>query len=199
MTLRCWSVAIALLVCATSAPYAQVPSIPEGPDRADFQVQVWGDVATDFRARLGSYVELRSRLESGLPVLTGADDPAVIRRVERVLARRIRVARRHAQRGDIFTPNIRSAFMGALLLEVDPESWASLMDDNPGDFSVRINGTYPEGKPLSTVPANILAALPQLPDAVQYRFVGRRLVLFDTKARVILDEIPYAIRPPRKR
>lgn len=34
----------------------------------------------------------------------------------------------------------------------------------------------------------------QLPRDLQYRFLGRHLVLLDTRARVILDRIPYAIR-----
>ena len=69
------------------------------------------------------------------------------------------------------------------------------MDDNPaGEFSHKINGIYPDGKPYSTVlPGTILAALPRLPDAVEYRFLGRHLILLDTRANVILDRIPCAI------
>ena len=62
---------------------------------------------------------------------------------------------------------------------------------NQGDPN-GINGTYPGKRPLSTVPANILARLPRLPDDVQYRFLGRHLILHDTRANLILD--PYAIR-----
>jgi hypothetical protein len=45
-----------------------------------------------------------------------------------------------------------------------------------------------------TVPPNILARLPILPDDLQYRFVGPHLILHDTRANLILDRIPYAIR-----
>jgi hypothetical protein len=61
----------------------------------------------------------------------------------------------------------------ALLLEVNENTWAAIMDDNPGEFSHQINGGYSKRKPLSTVPPNILAVLPTLPDDIQYRFVGR--------------------------
>jgi hypothetical protein len=44
------------------------------------------------------------------------------------------------------------------------------------------------------VPGTILAALPALPDDVEYRFLGRHLILLDVRAGVILDRIPYAIR-----
>ena len=77
---------------------------------------------------------------------------------------------------------------------MNAETWAAIMDDNPGALSTRINGTYPEKKPLSTVPPNILAVLPKLPDDVEYRFLGRHLILLDTRARVLLDGIPNAIQ-----
>jgi hypothetical protein len=51
-----------------------------------------------------------------------------------------------------------------------------------------------DGTPFSTVPGTILAALPTLPDGVEYRFLGRHLILFDVRAGVILDRIPYAIQ-----
>ncbi len=69
----------------------------------------------------------------------------------------------------------------------------TVRDDNPGAFSHSINGTYPKTKPFSTVPINILAALPRLPDDIEYRFVGRHLVLHDTRANLILDRIPCAL------
>ena len=192
--------AIVLMMCASFAGYAQVPDAQSDSQRADFNVQVWGDIAADFSTRIASYVELRTQLEQGLPPLQVTDDAGEITRAERALARRIRAARAKAKRGDIFTPAVTGAFRKALLVEMDAESWAFIMDDNPGAFSVRINGTYPVHKPLSGVPPRILAALPELPDTIQYRFLGCHLVLFDAKARVILDRLPYAIRfPPHQR
>ena len=103
-------------------------------------------------------------------------------------------ARMGATEGDLFTPSISLEFRRVLLIQMDVDTWDSLMDDNPGDFHLAINGTYPKKKPLSTVPPNILAALPSLPDGIQYRFLGRHLVLHDTRANVILDRIPYAVQ-----
>jgi hypothetical protein len=159
-------------------------------------VQVRGDIATDFSARVRAYFELRSALETGLPALTVTDDPSAIRRAERALAKRIRVARAEAKQGDLFTPSISVEFRKALLLEMDANTWAAIMDDNPGEFPAQINGTYPKGKPLSTMPPNILAVLPRLPGDIEYRFVGRHLILLDTRAKVILDRIPFAIPCP---
>jgi hypothetical protein len=104
------------------------------------------------------------------------------------------VARAEAKEGDIFTPPISVEFRKALRLEMNAATWAALRDDNPGEFSPQINGSYPERKPLSTVPPSILAVLPRLPDDIEYRFLGRHLILLDTRASVILDRIPYAIQ-----
>ncbi len=194
MRLKDVSLALALIVLVASVAYPQAPKTDRDRDTPDFRMQVWGDIAIDFTALVWSYLELRSELEKGLPTLTVTDDPAETRRVERALAQRIRLARAEAKQGDLFTPTISIAFRKALLLEMDASTWAAIMDDNPGEFPAQINGTYREGKPFSTVPPNILAALPRLPDDIEYRFLGRHLILLDTKASVILDRIPYAIQ-----
>src|SRR6185436_19285552 len=187
-------VAIALMVLVASVGYPQALSTHQDRDTPVFRVEVWGHILTDFNTRVSSYFELRSELEKGLPARRVTNDTAEIRRATRALAKRIRVARAEAKQGDFFTPAIRAEFRKALLLEMNANTWAAIMDDNPGKFSVKINGSYPGGKPLSTVPPNILAVLPTLPDDIQYRFLGRHLVLFDARASVILDRIPYAIR-----
>jgi hypothetical protein len=129
-----------------------------------------------------------------LPALTVTGAPAEIRSAQRALARRIRVARAEAKEGTIFTPAISAEFRKVLLLEMTADILEAIMDDNPGEFSHQINATYPEGQPFSTVPSNILSALPRLPDDVQYRFLGRHLILLDIRANVILDRIPCAIQ-----
>jgi hypothetical protein len=43
------------------------------------------------------------------------------------------------------------------------------------------------------MPPNILLRLPELPKDMEYRFVGRHLILRDVRANMIIDEIPYAI------
>jgi hypothetical protein len=181
-------------VLLASTCIAQNLPTPPADHQPTFRVQVWGYIVADFSQRVQSYVDLRSKLEEGLPPLKVTDDPSEIRRAQRDLAREIRVARHGAQQGDIFSPAISVEFKEALVLEMSAETWDVIMDDNPGEFSNEINGTYPDGKPFSTVPATILAVLPALPDDIQYRFQGRHLILLDIRANVILDRIPYAIR-----
>lgn len=183
------------MVLLASVGYAQPGATIQNPPTPDSGLE-WDSVVAQFSARVWDYFELRSELEKGLPALIVTDDPAQIRRAVSVRAERIRLARTEAKQGDIFTPAVSAEFRKALAVEMNVDTWAAIMDDNPGDFSIRIDRTYPEGTPLSTVPPNILAALPRLPDDIQYRFVGRHLILLDMRAYVILDWIPFAIESP---
>jgi hypothetical protein len=202
MRLKHTSLAVALTVLFASVGYSrdlrmdqsQDPKTDQDRDTPRFRVQVYGDILADFTTRVSAYADLRSELEKGLPALTVTDDPAEMRRAVRGLAARIRVARAGAKRGDIFTRTISREFKKALLLAIDDSTWADIVDDNPGEFSKRINSSYPEKKPFSTVPPNVLAVLPRLPDDIEYRFLGRHLILLDTRASVIVDWIPYAIQ-----
>lgn len=193
MRVKLTSLAAALVILIASVGYAQTSTTKQDRDPPDFRVQVWGYIIADFSARVWDYFELRNELARGLPTLTVTDDPAEIRRAIHELANKIRVARAEATQGDIFTPAISVEFRKVLSVETNADTWAAIMDDNPGEFSNQINGTYPEDKPLSTVPPNILAVLPRLPDDIQYRFLGRHLILLDTRANVILDRIPCAL------
>lgn len=157
------------------------------------------DILTHFNTQVRAYVDLRSELEKGLPALTVTANTAETTTVQRALATKIRAARAKARQGDMFTPAVAVEFRKALLREMTDHIWKVIMDDNPGDFEAQINGAYPQGKPLSTMPPNILAVLPTLPDGLEYRFVGRHLILLDTNARLILDRIPYAIQSPAAR
>ena len=53
-----------------------------------------------------------------------------------------------------------------------------------------MNADYPETAALATVPPLILARLPRLPDGLEYRFMGRDLILRDTNANLIVDLDP---------
>ena len=188
------SIATVLMVLFASVCYPQTPTTTRDREAPDFTVEVWGYIVADFSARVWTYFELRSTLEKGLPALTVTDDPAEIRSAELALAQKIRVARAGAKQGEIFTPAISVEFRKVLLLEMNANIWTTIMDENPGDFSHDINDTYPKRKPLSTMPFDILVRLPRLPEDIEYRFVGRHLILHDTRANVILDRIPCAIQ-----
>jgi hypothetical protein len=182
--------AIALTLAST---LAQAQSTPPAPAPADG--------IGEFTTRATKYATLRGDLERGLPVLTGTEEPAHVRTVEVALAQRLRDARPNARQGDLFTPQATAAFR-TILRQMDGSTWKMIMDANPGPFVNRVNDAYPKSKPLSTMPPDLLARLPRLPEGLQYRFVGADLILHDTRSNLIVDRIPEAIPmsgPPRRR
>jgi hypothetical protein len=73
----------------------------------------------------------------------------------------------------------------------------AIKDDapEPKDVLVHVNAEYPRDESLSTVPPDVLRALPQLPPDIQYRFVGQHLILYDAKANIIIDYMLNALPP----
>jgi hypothetical protein len=176
--------AVILSLSFAAAAASQTTPASPGPD---FKVQIWGETVADFNARVQRYYAVRRALEVGLPPLVLTDDPDHILTAEVTLARAIRRARTTAREGDIFTPEISAAFRNVLLPVMTGQTLAVIMDENPGRFSHRIDGTYPKEKPRATIPWTVLSVLPPLPDDMQYGFVGRYLILHDIRANVIVD------------
>jgi hypothetical protein len=153
-------------------------------------------VVGDFKERVDKYAELRKKADDSAPPLKKTEDPAKIRAAQQALVERIGAARAGTKRGDIFTPEITAYFRRLLRPEVkEAGTKAALKDDDPapGTVPFKINGPYPDKQPLATVPPNILATLPQLPKDIDYRFVGKYLILRDVRANMIIDYIPNAL------
>lgn len=115
-----------------------------------------------------------------------------------MLARYIAQERRRAQRGDLFTsefrPYVRQQIARALAGPDGRRIRASIMDENPGLLAVRINGRYPDSAPLASMPPQILEQLPTLPTGLEYRFLGRRLLLLDADAHLVVDFMENALQ-----
>jgi hypothetical protein len=108
----------------------------------------------------------------------------------------IQSARAGARQGDIFTPEM-TAFVKRLLNRVfgGPKGWqlrSSIMDENVKFLPVKVNQRYPDTIPLTSMPPEVLKALPELPEEMEYRFVGDQLILLDPHAHLIPDFIPNA-------
>ena len=153
-------------------------------------------VLADFKARVDKYVELRKKADDSAPPLKKTEDPAKIREAQQALVERIGAARAGTKQGDIFTPEITAQFKRLLHPEMKEAGTKAAMKDDqpaPGAVTFKINGPYPDKEPLGTVPPNVLASLPPLPKDIDYRFVGKHLILRDVRANLIIDYIPNAI------
>jgi hypothetical protein len=147
--------------------------------------------AAAFEARMKEYLALHRRLESTLPRFPRRGTPEQVDKNQRALGDLIKSARRDAKPGEFFTPGMQALVrrvLGEVLSGPDGETVkASIMDENPGVPKLVLNERYPSSIPLSTMPPQVLAPLPKLKGELEYRFIGRRLILLDTEADIILD------------
>jgi hypothetical protein len=157
-------------------------------------------ILADFTTRVKGYVDVKRDAATGDAKLKESADPAELKRRQDALAARIRALRAGAKAGDIFTLEARNTFRRLLAPELKGEDGrdakALLEDDAPaaGAVPLKVNARYPEGTPLPTVPATLLLNLPTLPEGVEYRIIGKDLVLLDVDAQLIVDFMRNAIR-----
>jgi hypothetical protein len=155
-------------------------------------------IMQEFKDRIEQYMELHNRLEKDSPPLKETADPAKIKASQDTLAAKIREARSSARQGDILTAETRELFRRLMYPELKgpegKETKQTIKDDSPAAITLKVNARYPEGAPLPTVPPNLLARLPELPKDLEYRIVGKDLILRDVHANVIVDFMPNAIR-----
>ena len=158
-----------------------------------------------FQQRLDAYVKLRKQAASHVPSLGKRAEPEEIERHQKALAEAIRSARPQAKPGDVLTPDVKPVFnrvlRGAVSGSRGADVRASIKEGNPkhekaaGEVVpvVEVNAVYPKNAPLSTVPPSLLMKLPKLPAEIEYRFVGRTLVLRDRESNIIIDYMKEAV------
>jgi len=107
------------------------------------------------------------------------------------------VARAGAKQGEIFTPEIAQYVrrqIGSRLEGRDGDRIrASLRHAEPVSITLQINQSYPENIPLQSTPPSLLLSLPELPAGLEYRLVGRELVLRDVDANIVVDYVTNAL------
>jgi hypothetical protein len=150
-------------------------------------------VLKEFSDRVAAYAALRAREEAKLPPLDGASDPERIAAHQKQLAERIRAERRGARRGDIFDAAIALRIRRFLAADFAGKERRRLIkaifEEMPPRVFLSANDPYPGAAPLSNVPPRILQDLPPLPEDLEYRFMGRHLILRDARANIIVDFI----------
>jgi hypothetical protein len=192
---------------ATVAPPDAAPAGP-APEVVVNGVRTNGDAAVlaDFQKRVGDYVALKKSVDKKTPDQKETREPIQIETTQKLLAAKIISLRKGARAGDIFTEPVRLKFRQLLTPEVKGTTGAETKQELNEDFeeggkeagnpkaALRVNVEYPEGTPLATTPPNVLQALPRLPDGLEYRFIGKNLIIRDADANVVVDVMPNAIR-----
>ena len=150
-----------------------------------------------FTARARQYAELHKDLKEKLPDLKDRSEPERISAVQEALATALQHARRDARQGDLLSPDLRPHLIALVKTELkgaaNTPARQSIHVGNPRTGEVKkpvplkINTVYGTGVPLSSVPPSLLKRLPPLPEQLEYRFVGKHLILRDTVANIIVD------------
>ena len=154
-----------------------------------------------FFQRVDAYVAMHRRLEGPLPPEVVTADPAALFQPRKALAHAIRRERAGAKQGEIFSPAVARYFrdlVGEGLRQGEVRDMLAIVrHENTVPLPARVNGDFPAGRSVVMMPPALLAALPALPPELQYRFVGRDLVLWDVHAGLIVDFVPAALADSR--
>jgi hypothetical protein len=151
-----------------------------------------------FRKIVEDYAVLHRRLARTLPAVAGQASPADVHAQEVAFEKVIAAERKASKPGDLFIPQIQPLIRRVAGQMLSGPGGQPLLDtikeeSTEGRATARINARYPDNVPLSSVPAQLLSALPPLPEELEYRFVGRDLILLDTKARLVADVMPAVL------
>ena len=158
------------------------------------------DGLPQFQKAVEAYAELHRRLERDLPAITGADNARELISFSDALATRLRAARVTAREGDVFSPAegdaVRVLIARALYTHhyTAEEMIAAGREEAPAKLPrLAVNMRFPWAYGAAVWPS-VLLALPQLPEELQYRLIGRDLVLIDVHANLVVDILRDAVR-----
>jgi hypothetical protein len=177
-----------LLIAISTAP---PPTFAQSNQTSDEQA------LQPMRKALADYVALRERLHQEVPPLAPNSEARDIATASDALARAIMRARVKARQGDFFdkiasqviTRRLRETITTANLAA----DLAAIDDEPPRVTTPRLHLRFPDAAQMASMPPSLLRVLPTLPEGLEYRIVGKDLVLRDVGAALILDYIPQAI------
>lgn len=146
--------------------------------------------ALEFQKHVEAYVKIHNDAEGKVPNLRSTDDPQKIADREKALGEMIMTLRAGVQPGEIFAPEVQQYLIKIINDDFATRSASArkaLIWELPMKMKVDINTIYPTDIPLATFPPALLRTLPDLPPELEYRIVGRSLILRDVKANLIVD------------
>jgi hypothetical protein len=164
---------------------------------ADLPSTPWGT----FNRRVDDYLAVRRQVERVVAGPRVSSDRQEILRAADALAGAIQSARATAKQGDIFSLAIAADFRRQIrtILTRDGRRAADLFADREPDLARPpvqpiVNGRF-DWELDAVMPPALIEGLPPLPGELQYRFVGRDLMLIDIVAGLVVDILPRALPP----
>jgi ribosomal protein L12E/L44/L45/RPP1/RPP2 len=173
-------------------------------------------VLADFQKRIDAYMAIQKDAAKDVPSQKETNDATKIKAVQEALGAKIRAARATAKSGDILTPEVRNKFRrlmypvvqgpaaqgtsgSAKAVKADvkdelKENSEEQKEEGGRPVVLKVNATYPPDAPLPSTPPQVLMNLPKLPEQLEYRIVGKTLIIRDVDANIIVDFVPNAIQ-----
>ena len=187
------------VVAAVTGSVAQAPPLQPLPDQTAVAIRERAATQT-LVSRAAEYATLHRLIEGLMAPLRPTTNVGEIRTSMQLLATRIQYVRVDAQQGDIITPEVARMFRHRIAACLTPEEWAAFFSENDVDEegvpvpvpALRVNMEWPADVSFDFVPPQMLQALPALPPELEYRIIGRSLVLLDHHANLIADFLPRA-------
>ena len=148
-----------------------------------------------------AYMVVREQAEHAVPLLRTSATSKEILTASAALASEIRARRSGAQAGELFTFDVRRTFRKQIARVITQHQilvadlLADIQTEVLANSAPVVNERFP-WQLCAELPPRLLAALPVLPDELQYRLLGRDLVLFDLDASLVVDIFPEAIPRP---
>jgi len=150
-----------------------------------------------FEAAIADYLAMRRRLLNEIPPPVPNSTSLQLNSASDALAGAIQRSRQGASVGDLFVPPVTPVFKrtvdDAVRTAKLKEVLAAIDDDEPVVREPKIHLRFPGAAQMATMPPSLLAVLPRLPKELEYRIIGRFLVLRDIDAALIVDYIPDLI------
>jgi hypothetical protein len=182
---------------AGKTPAARTDPAKDTPASMDNRIQLSEAEAAavkSFDTQVKEYAALHKKLEGNMPALDQNSTPEEIDAHRTQLRAALKTARIGAKRGDLFTPAMETLVRRMCNLTVQgadgKQNKETIMDENVKMPVVTVNEHYPDGVPVTTMPAELLETLPKLPEYMEYHFVGKKLVLVDSAAGLVVDFTP---------
>lgn len=204
------------VVAQTAAPKPPKPQISTATKEKAAEENANPDaiVLGDFQKRIDAYMAIHKDALKEAPPLKETKNPAEIKTRQDALGAKIRAARATAKQGDIMTPEIQNKFRRLMypvvtspapqgtagkevkkdLKEELKENAEERKEEGGKPVVLKVNATYPDDTPLPTTPPQVLMNLPKLPEQLEYRIVGKNLIIRDVEANIIIDFVPNVIQ-----
>lgn len=186
------------LVIALIAMVLGPPSLPwafghQGPNNAAAD----SEAIKRFDEAIAQYLALRQKLRTEVSGPARDSSSSQLNEASDALAASIQRARQNAAVGSICNELVAAVIKRRIADAVRTENLVAVLadidDEGHGGPSPRLHLRLPVTEQMATMPPALLKVLPLLPKELEYRIVGRYLVLRDVDASLIIDYVPMAV------